>query len=37
MQIPHPPVHRRTDRKGTYWFFRYWTEEPLPDGSVKTT
>jgi len=37
MRVQHPQVHQRTDRKGTYWFFRYWQEEPLPDGSVKTT
>ena len=37
MRVQHPQVHQRTDRKGTYWFFRYWHEEPLPDGSIKTT
>ena len=37
MRVQHPQVHQRTDRKGTYWFFRYWIEEPLPDGSIKTT
>ncbi|OFW27421.1 MAG: hypothetical protein A3J28_03365 [Acidobacteria bacterium RIFCSPLOWO2_12_FULL_60_22] len=37
MKVQHPQVHQRTDRKGTYWFFRYWHEEPLPDGSIKTT
>jgi integrase len=30
-------VHQRTDRKGTYWFFRYWHDVLLPDGSIKTT
>ena len=37
MRMQHPQVHQRTDRKGTYWFFRYWQEESLPDGSIKTT
>ena len=36
MKEQHPQVHQRADRKGTYWFFRYWQEEPLPDGSIKT-
>src|SRR3990172_912277 len=37
MSVQHPQVHQRSDRKVTYWFFRYWHEEPLPDGSIKTT
>ena len=37
MRVQHPQVHQRTDRQGTYWFFRYWQEAPLPDGSIKTT
>src|ERR1019366_6312102 len=37
MKVQHPQVLQRTDRKGSYWFFRYWHEELLPDGSVKTT
>src|SRR5712691_13546867 len=37
MRSQHPQVHQRTDRKGSYWFFRYWQEEPLPNGSIKTT
>lgn len=36
MRKQHPQVHQRTDRKGTCWFFRYWMEEPLADGSTKT-
>ena len=36
MKEQHPQVHQRTDRKGTYWFFRYWEEELLPNGSIKT-
>ena len=37
MKVQHPQVFQRTDRKGSYWFFRYWQEELLPDGSIKTT
>lgn len=37
MRVQHPQVLQRTDRKGTDWFFRYWHEELLPDGSIKTT
>jgi integrase len=37
MREQHPQVHQRADRKGTYWFFRYWQEESLPDGAIRTT
>ena len=37
MRVQHPQVHQRSDRKGSYWFFRYWVEELLPDASIKTT
>ena len=37
MREQHPQVLQRTDRKGGYWFFRYWHEELLPDGSINTT
>ncbi|MBI4463140.1 MAG: hypothetical protein HY647_00410, partial [Acidobacteria bacterium] len=37
MRVQHPKVHQRKDRKGTYWFFRYWHDELLPDGSVRTS
>jgi hypothetical protein len=37
MRVQQPQVHQRTDRSGSYWFFRYWQEESLPDGSIKTT
>ena len=36
-RVQHPQVLQRTDRKGIYWFFRYWEDELLPDGSIKTT
>src|SRR5438477_5177274 len=35
MKEQHPQVHQRSDRKGTYWFFRYWQEEPGEDVSIK--
>src|SRR5688572_7623199 len=37
MRVQRPRVHQRQDRKGTYWFFRYWHDELLPDGTIKTT
>lgn len=37
MRVQRPKVHQREDRKGTYWFFRYWHDELLPDGQIKTT
>ncbi|MBI4459432.1 MAG: tyrosine-type recombinase/integrase, partial [Acidobacteria bacterium] len=37
MRVHHPQVHQRADRKGTYWFFRYWHDELLPNGKVKTS
>lgn len=36
-RVQHPKVHERKDRGQYYWFFRYWHDELLPDGSVKTT
>jgi integrase len=37
MRVQHPKVHQRDDRSGTYWFFRYWHDELLPDGTIKST
>jgi integrase len=37
MRIQHPVVLQRTDREGSKWFFRYWLDEQLPDGSIKST
>jgi len=34
-RVQHPKVHERKDRKGFYWFFRYWQDEILPDGRIK--
>src|ERR1700693_5063772 len=36
VRIQHPDVHERTDRGGSYWFFRYWDDVLQPDGSTKT-
>ena len=36
MRIQHPQVLQRTDRKGTYWFFRFWLDERFPNGSIKS-
>src|ERR1700686_3962278 len=36
-RVQHPKVHERKDRKGAYWFFRYWHDQILADGSVKTS
>jgi integrase len=30
-------VHERKDRKGSYWFFRYWLDEMRPDGRFKAS
>jgi integrase len=34
-RVQHPKVHERKDRKGSYWFVRYWHDEMLPDGRIK--
>ncbi len=35
-RVQHPKVIERTDRGGSYWYFRYWADEIQPDGSSKT-
>ena len=35
MRIQHPDVHERSDRGGSYWFFRYWDDVQQPDGAMK--
>jgi integrase len=35
VRIQHPKVHERTDRGGSYWYFRYWDDVPQSDGTVK--
>ena len=35
VRIQHPGVHERTDRGGSYWFFRYWEDVLQPDGTTK--
>ena len=35
VRIQHPKVHERTDRGGSYWFFRYRDDILKADGSTK--
>jgi len=35
IRIQHPGVHERTDRGGSYWFFRYWEDVLQADGTTK--
>src|SRR6202165_2664351 len=35
VRIQHPRVHERTDRGGSYWYFRYWADVLQPDGTTK--
>src|ERR1017187_10180066 len=37
IRIQHPGVHERTDRGGSYWYFRYWEDVLLPDSTTKAT
>src|ERR1035437_3601986 len=36
-RVQHPKINECQDWKTPYWFFRYWHDEPRPDGSVKST
>jgi len=35
VRIQHPGVHERTDRGGSYWYFRYWEDVLQADGATK--
>jgi integrase len=35
VRIQHPKIHERTDRGGSYWYFRYWDDILQPDGKMK--
>jgi integrase len=35
VRIQHPEVHERTDRGGSYWYFRYWDDVLQADGAMK--
>jgi integrase len=35
VRVQHPGIHERTDRGGSYWFFRYWDDVPQPGGKTK--
>ena len=37
LRVQHPKVDECSDRGTPYWFFRYWSDEFLPDGTVKTS
>jgi integrase len=34
-RVQHPQVTTRKERPGAPWVFRYWTDVPQPDGSLK--
>jgi integrase len=36
-RVQRPKIHERKERGAPYWYFRYWHDELLPDGTVKTT
>jgi integrase len=36
-RVQHPSIHERKERGTPYWYFRYWHDELLPDGTIKTT
>jgi integrase len=36
-RVQHPRIHERKERGAPYWYFRYWHDELLPDGTIKTT
>src|ERR1039458_8778284 len=35
VRIQHPSIHERTDRGGSYWFFRFWDDALQADGTMK--
>lgn len=35
VRIQHPGVKERTDRKGSYWYFRYWDDVLEPNGKTR--
>ena len=36
-RVQHPEINECRDRGAPYWFFRYWYDELLPDGTVRTS
>src|ERR1022692_315036 len=34
-RVQHPKINECKDRGTPYWFFRYWADELLTDGTVK--
>jgi len=35
VRIQHPGIHERTDRGGSYWYFRFWEDVLQADGTLK--
>jgi len=35
-RVQHPKINECRERGSPYWFFRYWQDEMLPDGSIKS-
>jgi integrase len=35
-RVQHPQVKPRTNRRGSPWVFRYWSDEIQPDGALKS-
>jgi integrase len=36
-RVQHPRIHERKERGAPYWYFRYWHDELLPDGTIRIT
>src|SRR6266404_5674482 len=36
-RVQHPKINECKDRGAPYWFFRYWNDDLLPDGTVRTS
>ena len=36
-RVQHPKINECRDRETPYWFFRYWSDEVAPDGTIKTS
>jgi hypothetical protein len=37
LRMQHPKVHQRQEGGESYWYFRYWHDELLPNGLMKTS
>src|ERR1035441_1337721 len=36
-RVQHPKINECRDRETPHWFFRYWSDEVAPDGTIKTS